>query len=354
MARRWLPNKDDVLRLGEEERVKVMREWGVKEILEGQKKSIERYQVKFDHFVHESSFRRSGKVKEVVEDLKRGGETFEDGGALWFRGTNFGDDRDRVIIKSNGEATYLVPDLAYHVNKFERGFSHLINLFGPDHLAHIPSLKAGLKALGYPSERIAFLVVQWVTLLRGGEKVGMSKRAGEFITMDELLDEIGVDSVRFLLLMRRPSSHLDFDIEEAKKQSEENPVYYVQYGHARIASILKFAEEKVGAGLILNQVQDALLQEDLNFLKEEEERDLLRKLRKFPEILLECKRENSPHPIPYYLHETATLFHHFYQKHRVVTEDLPLTKARILLVKGVQAVLQNGISLIGVSAPEKM
>ncbi|MCH7761194.1 arginine--tRNA ligase, partial [candidate division TA06 bacterium] len=353
MAERWLPQRDRLLKISEKERVKEMREWGVREIVEGQQKSLERYGVLFDQWSYESHFRKAGKAMEVVEGLKKRGETYEKDGALWFRATHFGDDRDRVLLKSDGGITYLVPDLAYHVEKYERGFSRLINLFGPDHLAHIPSLKAGLKALGYPADLIQFLVIQWVTLLREGKKIGMSKRAGKFITLEELLDEIGVDAARFLLLMRRPTSHLDFDIEEAKKQSEENPVYYVQYGHARISSILKFAgEQGVGEGLTPFPAQV-----DLELLKEEEEKTLLRKLRTFPELLLDCERELSPHPIPFYLYDLATLFHHFYQKRRVVTEsasERPLTQARLQLVKGVQTVIRNGLSLIGVSAPEKM
>jgi arginyl-tRNA synthetase len=352
MAGEWISRKDKLLNLSEEERVEKLKDWGVGEILNGQKKSLERYGVRFDQWSHESRFRKEGKAAQVIEDLKGKGTTFDEGGAQWFRATDFGDDRDRVLMKSNEELTYLVPDLAYHVDKFKRGFSRLINLFGPDHLAHSPSLKAGLKALGYPSERLEILVIQWVTLLRSGKKIGMSKRAGEFITMEDLLDEIGVDAARFLLQMRKPSSHLDFDIDEAKKQSDENPVYYVQYGHARISSILQYAEETVGAGF-----KPALTEESLNLLKEPEERALIRKLRTFPEVLLECGNELSPHSIPYYLFDLATLFHHFYQKHRVVSElpeDKPATLARLQLIRGIQIVLQNGLSLIGVSAPEKM
>jgi arginyl-tRNA synthetase len=357
MAGEWISKKDKLLTLSEEERVEELKSWGVREILDGQKKSLERYGVHFDQWSHESHFRKEGKATQVVEDLKRKGSTFDEGGALWFRATNFGDDRDRVLMKSNGELTYLVPDLAYHVDKFKRGFSRLINLFGPDHLAHSPSLIAGLKALEYPSEKLEILVIQWVTLLRSGKKIGMSKRAGEFITMEELLDEIGVDAARFLLQMRKPSSHLDFDIDEAKKQSDENPVYYVQYGHARISSILQYADEQGFQIQSAESLPAGRQGSEIEVLKEPEERALIRKMRTFPEVLLECGNELSPHSIPYYLFDLATLFHHFYQKHRVVSElseEKPLTQARLQLIRGVQIVLQNGLSLIGVSAPEKM
>lgn len=327
--------------------IEVFKKYALERIVEGQRETLSRFGVDFDHWSYESSFRDSGKGNEVIEELRKRGHTYEKDGALWFKTTDFEDEKDRVLVKSDGELTYLVPDAAYHADKFKRGYDRLIDLLGPDHHGHIPRLRAAISALGYPLEKLRVLIVQWVTFYRGAEKVGMSKRGGEFVTMDELIDEVGVDAARFFFLMRKSSAHLDFDLKLAKSESEENPVYYVQYAHARVCSILKFAEEQGVRRPPLEEV-------NLDLLKEEEELRLLRKLIGFPELVENCGESLEPHRIPFYLSELATLFHNFYQKHRVVTDDLSLSQARLTVVEGVRQIIRNGLSLIGVSAPESM
>ncbi len=323
------------------------REYALRRIIENQRSSLESFGVDFDHWCYESTYRDSGKGSEVIEELRSRDYTYEKEGALWFKTTEFGDEEDRVLVKSDGELTYVVPDIAYHLDKFQRGYERLIDVLGPDHHGHVPKLRAALSALGYASDKLEALIVQWVTFHRGGKKVGMSKRGGEFVTMDELMEEVGVDAARFFFLMRKTSAHLDFDLDLAKKKSEENPVYYVQYAHARISSILRFAEE---GGVRLPSLDDT----DLSLLKKDEENLLIRKLVGFPELVQACSSTLEPHRITFYLLELATLFHNFYQKRRVVTDDLPLTYARLLLVQGVRQVIRNCLSLIGVSAPDSM
>ncbi len=321
--------------------------YALSKIVEGQGASLKRFGVSFDHWFYESSFRESKKGDKVVADLKERGHAYAKDGALWLRSTDFEDEKDRVLVKTDGEFTYVVPDTAYHIDKFKRGYDRLIDVLGPDHHGYVPRLKAALSALSFPSDKLEVLIVQWVTFHRGGEKIGMSKRGGEFVTMDELMEEVGVDAARFFFLMRKTSAHLDFDLDLAKKKSEENPVYYVQYAHARISSILRFAEE---SGISLPPLDDV----DLSLLKEDEENLLLRRLIGFPELVQGCASSLEPHRIPFYLLDVATLFHNFYHKYRVVTDDLPLTYARLVLVEGVRQIIRNCLSLIGVSAPESM
>ncbi|MCK4308293.1 arginine--tRNA ligase, partial [candidate division WOR-3 bacterium] len=261
--------------------------------------------------------------------------------------------KDKVLIKSDGEFAYLVPDIAYHLNKFSRGYGLLIDLFGPDHIAHIDELKAGISDCGASIDKLKIIIVQWVTLIKEGKKIGMSKRKGEFITLDEVIDDVGKDVSRFFFLMRKCESHLDFDIELAKRESKENPVYYVQYASARISSILRLAEaSKIEPRM--NTDEHEFVGANFSLLNAPEELLLMRKLIHFPEIVEHASLELSPHYIPFYLLELATLFHNFYEKHRVVSEDMPLTQARIGLVKAVRQVIKTALSLMGISAPEKM
>ncbi|MCM8761615.1 MAG: arginine--tRNA ligase, partial [Candidatus Omnitrophica bacterium] len=323
--------------------VGVFREFGLRWILSDIKKDLKDFGVKFDVWYSQRSLRKSGKVEKTIAFLKDKGYIFQQDGATWFKSTSFGDDKDRVVYKSDGSATYLTPDIAYHREKYRRGFSRLIDIWGPDHHGYIPRMKAAVKALGYSEESLSVLIVQLATLYRGGQVVSMSTRAGEFVTLREVMDEVGKDVARFCFLMRRISSHLDFDLEVVKKQSMENPVYYIQYAHARIWSILEYSKNAhIGAKF------------DPTLLGEEEEIDLMRMLRQFPMIVAASGKALEPYVILQYLQDLAAAFHSFYVKHRVVSSDPSLTKARIILVDCVRIVLANGLRLLGVSLPKKM
>jgi arginyl-tRNA synthetase len=279
--------------------------------------------------------------------LEKRGVLDEREGAVWFRSTEFGDQEDRVIVRSNGEPTYFLADTAYHHDKFTRGFDRLIDILGPDHHGHVQRMQGVLEALGWDKSRFEVIVAQWVRLLRGGETVKMSKRGGEFITLEELVEEVGVDAARFFFLMRRAESPMDFDLELAVKRSEDNPVYYVQYAHARIVHVLDYARAQ---GVPEPDPGRA----DLALLGEPETLTLLRGLAAFPSLVLASARSREPHRIPAYLKELAAKFHSFYHQHRVVTSDAPLTAARLLLTKATGAVFRRGLGLLGVSAPEAM
>jgi arginyl-tRNA synthetase len=316
------------------------RKYGIEAIIKLQKATLKRLGVCFNNWVYESKIRERGGPERVIAKMAEKKLTYKKDGALWLK---MPSNKDKVLKKSNGEFTYRVPDIAYHLDKFDRGYELLIDLFGPDQ-SHIPELKFGLSICGVPKDVLKVVTIQWVTFIRGGKKVSMSKRKGEFVTLDELLDEIGEDVARFFFLTRKCDSHLDFDIELAKTESKENPVYYIQYATARISSILRLAQTKN-----INTDSPNLL-----LLKTEEEDLLMRKLIHFPEIVEQASTELAPHYIPFYLLELATLFHNFYEKHKVVSSDIPLTRARLLLIKAVRQVISNGLSLIGIKAPERM
>ncbi len=285
---------------------------------------------------------KSGKVQKAFEQLKQAGFLYEQDGALCFKSTEFGDDKDRVIIKSDGSQTYLAPDIAYHQDKFERGFTWLINLWGPDHHGYINRIKASIEALGHKPIDLSVVIVQLATIFRNGQEIQMSTRRGQYITLREVLDEVGADAARFFFLMRRTSSHLDFDLEIAKKQSAENPVFYVQYAYARICSILRSSSE---------QIKDDL---DLTVLKEKEELNLIKKLLEFETTLNICRVTTDPYMLTVYLQELAESFHKFYDLHRVLDQDQALTSARLALIKGVKIVLSSALELLGITQPEKM
>lgn len=311
-------------------------------ILEDIRKDLNRLGVQFDEYFSEHSLGTKHLIDKVLDELKKHEFTYEKEGALWFRSTDFGDDKDRVLIKSNGEFTYLTPDIAYHQEKFRRGFHRIINLWGPDHHGYVPRVKAACQALGHDPNRVNVLIVQLTTLYRSGEPVRMSTRAGEFVTLKELMDEVGVDATRFFFLMRKVESHLDFDLELAKQQSDENPVYYVQYAHARISSILKFSEVSIDS------------KADISLIREPEELDVVKLLAGFPEWLNQAAEYLEPYRVIDYLRELAASFHKFYTLHRVVNPDPELTKARLFLVACIQRVLRNGLRILEVSQPEKM
>ena len=298
--------------------------------------------VRFDCWYSQKQLAKSGKIEVAFSQLKEKGYLYEQDGALWFKSSSFGDDKDRVIVKSDGSQTYLAPDIAYHQDKFKRGFSWLINLWGPDHHGYIPRIKASIEAFGHKPEDLDVVIVQLATIFRNGQPVQMSTRRGQYITLREVLDEVGSDAARFFFLMRRTSSHLDFDLEIAKKQSAENPVFYVQYAYARICSILRSSQ---------SQIKDDL---DLTLLKEKEELNLIKKLLEFEVTLNICRVTCDPYMLTVYLQELAESFHKFYDLHRVLDQDQSLTCARLALIKGVKIVLSSALELLGINQPEKM
>lgn len=307
------------------------------------KKELADFGVKFDTWYSQKKLRECGKIKSTLDALKEKGFLYEQDGALWFRSTSWGDDKDRVIIKSDGSFTYLAPDIAYHEDKFKRGFQWLINLWGPDHHGYINRLKAAVQALGEKEDALSIIIVQLATIFRDGKPVQMSTRRGQYITLQEVLDEVGQDAARFFFIMRRTSSHLDFDLDIAKKQTSENPVYYVQYAHARISSVLRNAEVKID-----------LKKADLALLKEEAEVKLIKKLWQFPSTLCACLKSQDPYMLTVYLQELSLVFHKFYDQHRVLNQEEKLTQSRLLLLQATKAVITTGLDLIGVSKPEQM
>ncbi len=320
-------------------------QFAVDYIHQWQKSTLERYRVKFDNFVFESWIRKSEYPEKTKKTLESHGLLYkEENGALLFKSTVFGDDKDRVLIRSNGEPTYFFFDLAYHLYKMDRKYNVLVDIWGPDHHGYIPRMKAGLEALGFDTENFKVLVAQQVNLIRDHEKVKMSKRKGEIYSMDDLIEEVGSDAARFFFLTRTVNSHLDFDLALAKTIGVQNPVYYIQYSHARIASLLDFAKEK---GYSPEGGKGSLLTEP-------EERSLMRKIMLFPDTLQSVSRTLEPHLLARYLLELAELYHSYYQKVRIVTEDKERSNARLLLSFGVKSVVKNGLNLLGVQAPERM
>lgn len=319
------------------------REFALRWIMNDIKKDLKDFGVKFDVWYSQKTLRKSGKIARAMRLLKDKGYIYESEGAVWFKSTAFGDDKDRVVFKSDGSTTYLAPDIAYHLDKYRRGFKNIIDIWGPDHHGYVSRLKASVKALGYQGDSLSVLIVQLATLYRGGEIVKMSTRAGEFVTLREVIDEVGKDVARFCFIMRRVSSHLDFDLDVVKRESGDNPVYYIQYAHARIWSILEYSRKiKTRAKF------------DSRLLKEEEELELLRGLRQFPLTVALSARSHEPYMVLQYLQDLAKTFHSFYNKHRVVAQDPELTTARLVLVDCVKTVLANGLRLLGVSLPKKM
>ncbi len=322
-------------------------------LLASHKDDMKVFDASFDRWYLESELFASGKVEKTLEFLKSRGMVFEKDNAVWLGTLNAEgstDDKDRVLVKSTGKPTYFLPDIAYHKDKYDRGFDRVIDIFGADHHGYVPRMKAAIAALGRPPESYHAIVHQLIHLFRGAESVKMSKRAGTFISLREIIDEVGKDACRFFFALRTPDSHLNFDLELAKKQSSENPVYYVQYVHARICSIFRKADEtgllKLGADL---PMPNAL------YLTAPDERALLLKLAWFPEVLLDAEKVLSPHPLANYLMELAGLFHPFYEHCPVVTASDPeIAKARLLLIAGVRDAIREGLDLLGVSAPDSM
>jgi arginyl-tRNA synthetase len=317
--------------------------YGVEYILNIIKQELADFGVNFDYWYSQKQLRESGKIDKAISILKKRGFLYEQEGALWLKSRQFGDDKDRVVIKSDGNYTYLAPDIAYHRDKFKRGFKWLINMWGPDHHGYISRLKASVSAFGHDPKDLSVIIVQLASIFREGKPVQMSTRRGQYITLREVLEEVGADAARFFFLMRRTSSHLDFDLSAAKKQTSENPVYYVQYAHARISSIINNSPVKF-------KIKDV----DFSLLKEKEEKELMRKIWQFSYILEVCLKTEDPYMLTVYLQELAENFHKFYDLHRVLGVDLNLTQARLGLLAATKHVIVAAMGLLAISLPEKM
>jgi arginyl-tRNA synthetase len=340
---------EGLVSMPEEAALKICQDVAERSLFDSIKTVLARMGVRHDEFYNEDSLYTSGKIDEVVKEFRSKGLAYDQDGAVWLKTTAMGLEQDRVIIKSTGEPTYRLPDIAYHREKFRRGFDLIVDVFGADHIATIPDVLAGVKALGYDPDNVRVVIHQFVTLMRDGEQVKMSKRLANFVTLDDLIDDVGSDAVRYFFLMRANGTHLEFDLNLAKEQSEKNPVYYVQYAHARIASILRFAE---GEGKV--QLPEDPSAIDYGVLTGPAEVALVKLLLDFPRVVEGAAAALEPHRVPGYLTDVATAFHRFYHDHRVVVPEVDVARARLALCAGAQMVLANGVRILGVSAPERM
>ena len=338
---------EEYLHYPQEESIQSIASFGANDILRGIQGDLDQFGVHFDGWFSEKELYREEKVPRAIEDLKKKGLVYEKDGALWLKTSQYGDEKDRVLVKANGETTYFASDVAYHKDKLDRGFEVLINIWGADHHGYVPRMKATLMAMGKDEAVLKIVLVQLVSLMRDGKPVAMSTRAGEFTTLRNVVEEVGRDAARFFFLMRRPDSQLDFDLELAKRQSAENPVYYVQYAHARICSIFR---EALNKGIVLPRFEDI----DLHLLNLPEELDLLKHLTAYPEVVEASAITLEPHRIPFYLMELSSLFHSYYNKYRVISSEVELTQARLLLVGAIKGIIKSALDVLGISAPEKM
>ena len=333
------------LELEDAERCKTMSQIALASNIKWQKQSLKGFRLDFDNYYHESDVRANNEQEKILQILGEKNLTYEKDGALWFKSSDYGDEKDRVLVTSEGEPTYFLIDIAYHQTKYERGFTQIHDLWGPDHHGYIPRMSAALQALGHPKESFNVGIIQQVNLLRNGEVVKMSKRAGRLIEMDELVEEVGVDAARYFFIDRRMSQPLDFDIELAKDRTDENPVCYVQYAHARLCNILIHAEKNGHA--IPERAPTEALYEDAEFV-------LVKKLLDFQDVISKAALFMEPHRVTTYLTELATVFHRFYHYCKVVTENVELTNARLMLCKAAIQVFANGLALLGITAPTNM
>jgi arginyl-tRNA synthetase len=342
-------NGDRFLKESRETAIDFFTQYGGDSLMNAIRGQLAQFGIHFDFFFSEKALRERNEVVQTMERLRDRGLLYVADGAEWFRSTRFGDDKDRAVVKSDGELTYFASDIAYHRNKYERNFSKMINVWGADHHGYVARLKAAMQGLGYDPALLHVVLVQMVQLTRGGEPVRMGKRTGEFVSLEEVIDEVGPDAARFFFLMRKSDSHLDFDLELAKQQSSENPVFYVQYAHARVASIFEQARKNSIAwnpgGHNTVPVERLELPEEL---------EIVRKMIQFNDILEESTRDLEPHRIIFYLLDLAGEFHRYYNRHRVISDDDGLTRARLLLAENVQKIIRRGLEIVGVSAPIKM
>jgi len=339
--------------LDPEEAVRECAEFGRKRMLEEIRGDLDRFGISFDVWTSEKDLVSRGMLDEVIRKTRQQGDFFEKDGAWWIRTTVFGDDKDRVIRKSDGQFTYFATDIAYHLDKWKRGFTRAINIWGADHHGYVRRVKAALMANGLDEDWLLVLLIQLVKLFEGGEEVRMSKRAGTYVTLRELMDEVGVDASRFLFLVKNHDSPLDFDLDLARKQDSDNPVYYVQYAHARICSVFRKAAQE---GIFVPSAPLSVMGE----LVLEEEMAIIRLLARFPSLLREVCRSYQPHRLPHYLTDLAASFHKYFNMgtkipdYRIITKDIRRTQARLCLAEGIRTVLRNGLTLLGVQAPERM
>ena len=338
---------DRFLNMSEEERLQEFRTIALKEKLAALKEDLEAFNVTYDHWFSEQTLHDANAIKSACDLLTERGYLYEQDGALWLKATEYGDDKDRVVIRDNGIPTYFAADIAYHRDKYARGFDRVINLWGADHHGYIARMKAAVGALGYHPDQLEVLILQMVSLYRNGELVKMSKRTGQSVTLNELIEEVGTDAARFFFVMRSIDSQLDFDLTLATEKSNENPVYYIQYAHARICSIMRQLEE---AGIAVMHATEA----KLNTLVEASELELIKKLGEYPEMIAGAAKERAVHRVAHYVHDLAGLFHSFYNQCRILGVDSDLQQARIALVKTVGHVIRHALSILGVSAPERM
>lgn len=327
-----------------EKTIALFSNFGSNFIMKEIKKDLKDFGVKFNTWYSQKSLIPYKRIEKTFGYLKTKGYLYKKDGATWFKSTCFSDDKDRVLVKKDGTLTYVAADITYHQDKYKRGFERLINIWGPDHHGYILRMIAAIEALGFAKESIDIIIIQLATLYKEGKPIRMSTRAGEFVTLREVLDEVGKDAARFFFLMRKSSSHLDFDLELAKKQSLENPVYYIQYAHARISSILEYSKTK----------DTTKKKVDLSLLNTMEEMEILKTLHRFPQVILSIEKSLEPFALVVYLQELASVFHSFYNKHRVVTDDARITEARLVLVDAVGQVIKTGLDLLGIYSPKSM
>lgn len=335
---------DAYTQLSEEERLAKMTKTALAEKLAGIQKGLAAFGVEYDVWFSEQTLHDSGAIFAVVDELAQKGYVYEKDGAKWLKTTEFGDEKDEVLVRANGIPTYFAADIAYHKNKFDRGFDRVINIWGADHHGHVARMKGAMQALGYDPKRLTIILMQLVRLYQNGELVKMSKRTGQFVTLEELIEEVGKDAARYFFVMRNPDSHLDFDLDLAKKESSDNPVYYVQYAHARIVSILG------AAGTNVPRADEV----DLTVLTHPAELDLLRKIADLPQEIASAAADLAPYRMARYATDLATLFHSFYNNCKVLTDDQALKDARLVLVDAARITLRNVLTLLGVSAPLRM
>jgi len=336
--------KDTLQNMDADDAISTCAKKAAQQILESIKSDLNVFRVTFNNWFSEQSLYDSGKIENTFQWAREKGLTYEKDGAVWFRTKKWGDEKDRVICKKDGQNTYFASDIAYHKDKFDRGFNRLIEVWGADHHGYIERLSAAIESFGKQRDQFDVILVQLVNLLRNGEPVAMSTRAGKFVTLKDVIDEVGPDACRFLFLMRHHDSPLDFDLELAKKQTNDNPVYYVQYVHARISSILKKAAQE----------KKEISCHSLDALHSDNDLRLIKSLTEFPEMVHTSAMRLEPHRVAYYLTHLASLFHTYYNQNRVLSDDQALTSARLSLVKAVQTVIRNGLALLGVNAPESM
>jgi len=330
----------------EGEAVALASRYACDKILEGIREDLGYFGVTYDDYFSERELHENGEIAATLSELRKRGKAEEHDGALWFTMDGEEDEKDRVLVRATGEPTYFAADAAYHKDKLQRGYDLLVDIWGSDHHGYVPRVRSAVEALGYDAGVLKVLLVQFVTLVREGTKISMSTRSGEFVTLREVLEEVGPDAARFFFLTKRCDSHLDFDLDLAKKQSRDNPVYYVQYAHARVASIFRIAEER--------SIDTDMTDPDLNALSLPEELAIMKHLADFPDMISEAAESLEPHRVTFYLMELAELFHSYYHDNKVLTEDETVKKARLYLVEAVRRVIADGLGILGVSAPDRM